>query len=162
MKRFISTAVATVALIGSLSTQAFAQTKSSPVAAFLDRLGMNYQVQEDGSFIILAGVDDNRTQTGFIPPEVGKIGNDEFIRIVSFSRISKTPPDAENTKQLQDSVTDEKSGGWLTVSKDGIYGTFYYKIIPLNANPDLVRKDIIEILNIADTAEKDLGGKDTL
>jgi hypothetical protein len=162
MKRFISTAFATVALIGSLSTQVFAQTKSSPIAAFLDRLGMNYEVQKDGRFLILAGVDGNRTQTGFISPEVENIDNDKFISVISFSRISSAPPDAENTKQLQDSVIDYKSGGWLTVSKDGMYATFYYKVIHLNADPDLARKDIIEILNIADTAEKDLDGKDTL
>ena len=161
MKRFISTAFATVALMGSLSTQAFAQTKSSPVAAFLDRLGMNYQVQEDGSFLILAGVDGNRTQTGFIMPEVARIGNYDFIGIFSFSRISQTPLNEEKTKQLQGSVNNISSG-WRTVSQDGKYATFYYKIIPLDANPDLVRKDIIEILNIADTAEKDLGDKDTL
>jgi hypothetical protein len=161
MKRFISTAVATVALMGSLSTQAFAQTKSSPVAAFLDRLNMNYEVQKDGTFLILAGVDGNRTQTGFVLPEVGKIGNYDFIGVFSFYRISETPPNEGKTKQLQGSVNDISSG-WHTVSENGKYGTFYYKIIPMNADPDLARKDIIEILNIADTAEKDLGGKDTL
>jgi hypothetical protein len=161
MKRFISTAVATVALMGSLSTQVFAQTKSSPITAFLDRLGMNYQVQEDGSVLILAGVNGNRTQSGLIVPEIGKIGNYNLIGVLSFSRISETPPNEEKTKQLQDSANDISSG-WRTVSKDGKYATFYYKIMPMNADPDLARKDIIEILNIADTAEKDLGGKDTL
>lgn len=161
MKRFISTAVATVALMGSLSTQAFAQTKSSPITAFLDRLGMNYEVQKNGSVLILAGVDGNRTQNGFIIPEVAKIGNNEFIGVGSFSRISKTPPDADKTKQLQGSVNDISSG-WSTVSHEGMYITFYYKIIPLNADPDLARKDIIETLNIADTAEKELDTKDTL
>ncbi|MBD2133310.1 hypothetical protein PN497_14145 [Sphaerospermopsis kisseleviana CS-549] len=59
--------------MGSLSTQAFAQTKPSPVTAFLDRLGMNYEVQKDGTIAILAGVDGNRTQNGFIVPEVGTL-----------------------------------------------------------------------------------------
>ncbi|MFM6002414.1 MAG: hypothetical protein ACKPB7_03910 [Sphaerospermopsis kisseleviana] len=48
----------------------------------------------------LAGVDGNRTQNGFIVPEVGKIGNNDFILVMSFSRIAKTPPDGEKTKQL--------------------------------------------------------------
>jgi hypothetical protein len=68
MKRFISTAVTTVSLMSLLSTQAFAQTKSSPVTAFLDRLGMNYEVEKDGDISILAGVEGNRTQYGFIVP----------------------------------------------------------------------------------------------
>ncbi|MFM7407676.1 MAG: hypothetical protein ACKO3K_13715 [Cuspidothrix sp.] len=161
MKRFISTAVTAIALMGSLSTQAFAQTKPSAITTFLDRLGMNYEVQKDGSILILAGVDGNRTQNGFIVPDIGKIGNNDVIAVMSFSRISKTPPDEEKIKQLQTRVNDISSG-WDTVSKEGIYSTFYYKIIPLNKDPNLARKDIIEILNIADTAEKELDSKDTL
>ncbi|WP_193943130.1 MULTISPECIES: hypothetical protein [Sphaerospermopsis] len=87
--------------------------------------------------------------------------NNDFILVISFSRIAKTPPDAEKTKQLQSKVNDISSG-WDTVSKEGMYATFYYKIIPLNKDPDLARKDIIEILNIADTEEKNLGSKDRL
>jgi hypothetical protein len=161
MKRFISTVIAAIAIMGSLSTQAFAQTKPSPVTAFLERLGMNYELDKDGSILILAGVDGNRTQYGVIVPELGKIGNNDVIGVMSFSRISKTPPDAEKIKQLQSRVNDISSG-WDTVSKEGMYATFYYKIIPLNKEPDLARKDIIELLNIADTAEKELDSKDTL
>lgn len=54
MKHFISTSVATVTIMASLSTQAFAQTKPSPVTAFLDRLGMNYEFQKDGTIAIFS------------------------------------------------------------------------------------------------------------
>ena len=161
MKRFISTAVTTVSLMSLLSTQAFAQTKPSTITAFLDRLGMNYEVQKDGRISILAGVEGNRTQYGFIVPELGRMLNNDVIAVMSFSRISKTPPDAEKTKQLESKVNDISSG-WATVSEEGMYATFYYKIIPLNKDPDLARKDIMELLNIADTAEKELDSKDTL
>jgi hypothetical protein len=86
--------------------------------------------------------------------------NNDVIAVMSFSRISKTPPDAEKTKQLESKVNDISSG-WATVSKEGMYATFYYKIIPLNKEPALARQDIIELLNIADTEEKNLGSKDT-
>ncbi|QYX33116.1 hypothetical protein [Sphaerospermopsis torques-reginae] len=67
----------------------------------------------------------------------------------------------DKIKQLESRVNDISSG-CNTVYKEGIYSTFYYKIIPLNKDPNLGRKDIIEILNIADTAEKELDSKDTL
>jgi hypothetical protein len=160
MKHFISTAVAAIAIIGSLSTQAFAQTKPSAITTFLDRLGMNYEVQKNGSILILAGVDGNRTQTGFIVP-VGMIGNDNYVVVGSFSRISKTPPNAETTNRLKESFQDGSSG-WMTVFHEGMYATGYYRTIPMNKDSDLARKDIMEILNIADTAEKELNTKDTL
>jgi len=33
-------------------------------------------------------------------PELGKIGNNDVIAVMSFSRISKTPPDAEKNKAI--------------------------------------------------------------
>jgi hypothetical protein len=38
----------------------------------------------------------------------------------------------------------------------------YQAVGLLNKDPDLARKDIIEILNIADTEEKNLGSRDRL
>ncbi|MCC5629108.1 hypothetical protein LC613_13895 [Nostoc sphaeroides CHAB 2801] len=160
MKRFIFAAVATVTLVVSLSSQAIAQSKSSPVPAFLDRLGMKY-VKEDEYFAVMAGVDGGRTQMGFIVPTIIKIGDVEYIGVLSVSQISKTPPNAEISKQLDSNISDPLSG-WRTIDKNGMHLTLYYKSIPLKDDPDSARQEIIKILNIADTAEKDLTGKDEL
>ncbi|MBD2415893.1 hypothetical protein FACHB389_29185 [Nostoc calcicola FACHB-389] len=159
MKRLISATFATVALVVSLSNQAIAQSKSSPVPALLDRLGMTYK-EQDGYFLVLAGVDGGRTQTGFILPEIAKIGDVEYIRVGSVSQISKTPPNAENTKKLQPSSFNDSLSKWTRTFTDEMYVTGYFSVVPLKSDSDSARQDIIKILNIADTAEKDLTGKD--
>ncbi|MBD2516772.1 hypothetical protein H6G93_17460 [Nostoc sp. FACHB-973] len=159
MKRLISATFATVALVVSLSTQAIAQSKSSPVPALLDRLGMTYK-EQDGYFVVLAGVDGGRIQTGFILPEIANIGGVEYIYVASVSQISKTPPNAENTKKLQQSSFNDSLSGWKTIFTNEMYLTTYGSVVPLKADSDSARKDIIKILNIADTAEKDFTGKD--
>ena len=160
MKRFIFAAVATVTLVVSLSNQAIAQSKSSPVPAFLDRLGMKY-VEKDGDFLVVAGVAGGRSQFGFIAPTSIKIGDVEYIVVASMSQISKTPPNAEISKQLDSNISDPLSG-WKTIDQNGIYVTLYYNGIPVKDDLDSARQEIIKILNIADTAEKDLTGKDEL
>jgi hypothetical protein len=165
MKRLMFAAVATVTLVVSLSSQAmsrtgyaYAQSKSSPVTAFLDGLDMKY-LKEDEYFTVMAGVDGGRTQMGFIVPTIIKIGDVEYIGVLSVSQISKTSQNAEISKQLDSNISDPLSG-WRTIDKNGMSVTFYYQSVPLKDDPDSARQEIIKILNIADTAEKDLTGKD--
>lgn len=124
----------------------------------LDKLGYNYELDEDGDFKLTFSLDDDRTQLGFVISRTETYGKHRVREIWSPAYRAKddTLPGKIANRLLEDSQNN-KLGAWV---KQGNYAVFVVKI-SADASVKELDDALTYALQVADRMEAELTpGKD--
>lgn len=138
---------------------ASAADADAAVGRLLDKLGYNYEVDEDGDYRLVFDVEGDRTQMVYVRSAVEDFGSHNIREIWSPGYTSKTKqfPVAVANRLLEDSQ-DAKMGGWV---KQEATAMFVVKI-DADATTDQLSDAIDAAIRTADAMELELTKKDDL
>jgi len=166
MKRYLSFAIAsTVALLALSSQIAPAQTASKStgdprVKAALEKLGLKYEVDEDGDFKVGMKFDDGRTQVAWITSQTEQLGKMEIREVSSAAYRSNGPISDKIANQLLADSAQKKLGAWQTFNNGKTYVAVFSAKIDASGSPEMLESSLRVVLYSADSMEKTLTNKD--
>jgi hypothetical protein len=171
MKRFIRlTVIATIscmtiasqllpATAGDISLKNQTQSNAR-IKTALDKVGMKYEIDEDGDFRVIIRLKDDRTQLAWITSKTHKVGELEIREVISPGYLSKGALDAKVANQLLADSSNRTLGGWQIVKqKENQLALFSAKI-----NADSTAEDLVTAIMVAtysaDELEQSLSKED--
>lgn len=125
----------------------------------LDRMKLNYAIDERGTFRLLFTVGERR-QNVFVDSRVEQF-NGLDIRLISSTayRVEGELPDARAKALLADNAR-RKIGSWRIASQGGSTYVIYAVQVPADADDNILRAAMAAAMQTADALEKEETGKD--
>lgn len=131
------------------------------VAKALDDLGIKYRVDADGDFQFIFGLQEDRSQSGFIRSRTSEFAGIEIREIVSPAMTSQGPFDARTANILLDQNSRVKLGAWATQhNAEGHHIAVFIVKIAADLEGEPLLAAIAATLATADDMEKSLVGND--
>lgn len=144
-------------MVGKRSTE---RIFDSRVKRALEELDLKYEIDDDGDFKVLFGLDEDRSQVAFISSSTNTMGSFEIRDIYSIGYMSKSEDEsvpAEVANRLLENSWELKLGAW---AKFGKFAVFVSKI-DANADSESLYDALKVTLLVADKMEQELtGGED--
>lgn len=161
MKRVWSLVTIATLLMGSSQVMAQSQKAGDPcVKAALDKLGLKYEVDEDGDFKVGLRLSDGRTQVGWITSSTEKLDTLEIRQVISLGYRSQAAISGEVANRLLADNARRKIGAWQTFQNDKGSTAWFSAKISTSMSADELGKTIEAVLSSADEMEKELTNKD--
>ncbi|MGB3392820.1 MAG: hypothetical protein WA956_13615 [Stenotrophomonas sp.] len=153
----IAIAVAMAALVAGTAGSACADEPDPKVAAQLDSLDYQYEVDDDGDYRMVFDMEDERTQLVFVRSSVETYGNHRIREIWSPGYKAPGPqfPALVANRLLEDSNAS-KLGSWV---KQGETAMFVVKI-DADASAEMLGDAIDAAIKSADAIELELTAQD--
>ena len=155
--RVLATLVVVLLIGGGL----FAQNPNPKIKRILDRAQLKYQVDKDGDFKMVFGLENERSQLVYVMSSTEEFAGEPIVEIWSPAygggEISQ-----ETLVRLAMDGHKRKVGGWqLATGSETIYAVFKAKV-PLSAlTPEFMRAVCAGVASTADEMEQALmGGSD--
>lgn len=125
----------------------------------LDRMKLNYAIDERGAFRLLFTVGERR-QNVFVDSRIEQFNGLEIRLVTSTAyRVEGELPDAKAKALLADNIR-RKIGSWRIASQGGFTYVIYAVQIPADADDNLLRAAMAAVMQTADAVEKEETGKD--
>ncbi len=136
-------------------TPAVATEADNVVRAQLDRLGIKYEIDNDGDFKIVQPAGEGRTQMSWVRSQVSEYKSLRIREIMSIGyRADGNELPADIARQLLRDTHEKKLGAW---TRQGGMAIFVTKI-PADADADQLKLALDATRETADTMEKTLTG----
>ncbi|MDX2232485.1 MAG: hypothetical protein NW220_22835 [Leptolyngbyaceae cyanobacterium bins.349] len=157
----VSAMTALIALSQIASAQPGANKAGDPrVKTVLDKLGLKYEVNQDGDFKVGMEMQNGRTQLAWINSQTEKLGNIEIREIISPGYRSNGAIPEKVANQLLADSAQKKLGAWQVMSNGTTHVAVFVAKIESNGNPAVMEAALRLVLYSADEMEKALTGKD--
>jgi len=147
------------ALLFAATGTAIAAEPDKAVGRQLEKLGFNFEVDEDGDYRMVFDLDDDRTQLVYVRSAVEEFGSHAVREVWSpgYNSATDALPAAVANRLLEDSQ-DAKLGGWV---KQERVAMFVVKV-DAKASADQLNDAIDAATRTADAMELELTNKDDL
>jgi len=150
---------ALLALLLAVAGSSTAAEADKAVGRQLEKLGFNFEVDEDGDYRMVFDLDNDRTQLVYVRSAVEEFGSHAVREVWSPGYTSATDalPVAVANRLLED-AQDAKLGGWVKQQRTAM---FVVKV-DAKASADQLNDAIDAATRTADAMELELTGKDEL
>lgn len=150
---------ALLALLLAVAGTSTAAEADKAVGRQLEKLGFNFEVDEDGDYRMVFDLDNDRTQLVYVRSAVEEFGSHAVREVWSPGYTSATDslPVAVANRLLED-AQDAKLGGWVKQQRTAM---FVVKV-DAKASADQLNDAIDAATRTADAMELELTGKDEL
>ena len=151
--------IAALALLLLVAGTAVAAEPDKALGRQLDKLGFNFEIDEDGDYRMVFDLDDDRTQLVYLRSAVEEFGSHAVREVWSpgYNATSDAFPTAVANRLLEDSQ-DAKLGGWVKQERTAM---FVVKV-DAKATTEQLNDAIDAATRTADAMELELTGKDEL
>jgi len=127
----------------------------------LNRLHMDYQVDEDGDFLVRIHLDNQRTQLVHIRSQVNHYRQARIREIFSLAAaFHQELPSPLCEKLFEDSYASRYTGSWALTQSEGLYTLLYLIKIPSHVSDDYLLACIMESALACDEMELYLGSQE--
>ncbi|WJI24189.1 hypothetical protein RHP47_00485 [Thermosynechococcus sp. QKsg1] len=131
------------------------------VSRILDRLGIRYQVDEDGDYRVVFELSNGRTQQAFIDSKTQQLGSYEIRDVWSVGYSCEGFLDQEIANYLLIENANKKIGAWeLRPLADNRYIAVFCTKVAADCDPEALYTSIRVVLEVADELEKVLEAGD--
>lgn len=134
----------------------------SRVGAILDAEDMKYEIDDDGDYKLIFGLENDRTQLVFINSQTDTFAGVEIREVWSVGLKGSGQLSATVANELLERNAKYKVGGWQVINKDGQVLALF--TIVLSADAD--QSELVTVLNAvaiqADEIEKEFLKNDDL
>ncbi len=150
---------ALLALLLAVAGSSTAAEADKAVGRQLEKLGFNFEVDEDGDYRMVFDLDNDRTQLVYVRSAVEEFGSHAVREVWSPGYTSATDalPVTVANRLLED-AQDAKLGGWVKQQRTAM---FVVKV-DAKASADQLNDAIDAATRTADAMELELTGKDEL
>lgn len=130
------------------------------VQAMLDRVGLDYDIDEDGDFTVEFEQPGGRTQFATILSATEKYDGIEIREIYSDSGAFEAEPDLYTLLDLMTESGSNKLGCWALDEDDGLYYLYYTIKLPVSHTANDLAKMLDFAAMVADEREDQFFGTD--
>lgn len=155
------TTFATLLLSTSIAPARSSASGGDPrVKDALDKLGLKYEVEQDGDFKVGMKLQGGRTQVAWIGATTEKLGSLEIREIASPAYQTQGALSKEIANRLLSDNAQKKLGGWQTYQDKQTQVVMFVAKIPANSSAEELQDTLETVLVSADDMEQTLTGKD--
>lgn len=164
LRSLAAKALATLAILTTLGSEAHAGEVDVRIRSALEQAGLKYEITDDSDFKVLVPCRDNRTQVVLINSDTSKINdtNLEFREVYALAYRSSSSLPADMSYRMMQESNRKKIGSWEVIKISN--GT---NLVVFNAkiSADTSSQNLVKIINsvglVADEMEKTITTEDT-
>lgn len=139
-----------------------AQKHDTRIESLLDNAGLKYEIDSDGDFKLLFGLDDDRTHIVWINSNTERYGHLEIREIWAVGLHSSEQLHADLHRSLLERNNQYKLGSWKLQRISRGEGAIFYVQVAANLDRESLMSSIKIVAESADELEEELTGKDDL
>lgn len=148
-------------MLGDRSTPEDPVHGDSRVSHLLDEIGLTYELDGKGDFVVSFGFENGRTQTAVIESKTHKIGSFEVRHIysVGYQSTGELPQNIANgLLMMNDKV---RLGSWKTIRmQDGTLFAAFQAQVAADTTIESLQTSLVTVCQTADNVEEKLTGED--
>jgi hypothetical protein len=162
-KLTIAAATVVILLAGNALAQIGAKKEGDHrVKALLDKADLNYEVDKDGDYRLINGLENDRTQIVFIFSNTSNLGNMEIREIWSVGYLSDSIMPSSVAKDLLSENRIVKLGAWELGRFNGKEAGVFRAKIAADTDVKTLLMTLQAVSKTADEKEEELMSKDDL
>lgn len=126
----------------------------------LNRLHMDYRIDDEGDFLVRIHLDNERTQIVYIRSQANQYRDTRVREIFSLARaFHQSIPTPLCEKLLEDSYSSRYTGSWAVTAMEGVYTLTFLTKIPSRVQDEYLLACLMEAALACDEMEQYLGSE---